>query len=529
MGITNDMYTVVGLLGVALSTSCGGLPPYLASIEGVPAWLSTRYQSMAERQSGAVNLEHDLNGLLRLPVITQEGEIDSLWLAASSGPTAPVMLTGSVPGLRVSGELAKVKVLTIKASDQGSLSTKVFRLTRDMKSLALEMIGDGDMSNTYVSLSVSIDGLPMIEWARQAPSSVSKFETFRVDVSRIFERSQAKNVTAIVSLHNRGTAKFLCVKQHDQSGASTLSLLDKIADPMLAPSPYAQMNRLINSNVSQQQQQLLEYILQRAGDSFNIRKYASDFGVTNETLRKMCLAVSREILDDKYTLEGVSDPVVIERAIRDGIKPCFELLGVEDNSLLRDRLLLHAYGTWVRTRILYDQTYFTHWDESRKIQGDQSKYVLAWSPRRAVCGGIQVSFRDIAKAGGYKVTMITCHTRGRNSTPSDHANHTVAVVRLDNGLCLPFDGSSSTISLSDARRMEGAIHSHWALPITANEMGVFLAYRHQQNENNYSFGDPQNTTLFLKVSLSEWKKWDVRVLDKFEPKPLLDSGFFYGN
>lgn len=474
-----------------------------------------------------VELKPSADGTLTLPLITKDGKIDPIWKTDSSlSITAPVE-AGKAHGLRVSGADADTPIVVTKPSDKGVITSEKFPITSDMKTLdGLRIIGNGDMADTYVGLKISIDGGPVVMWARQAPSSNAVFETFRVDLSKVLERAAGKNVVGQCEVVDGGASRIIGVAN---AFVRPTTGLEVMPDPMLLSSPYSLINRTINVGLTTNQTRLVHAISNLAGDKFNITKYSGDFGVTDENLRKMCLLITREIIKDEYNLEGVTDASIIERTIRNGVTPYFSLLNIDDNKLLQERLLAHAYSIWVRTRLSYDQTYFTQWDENKKIQGDQSKYVLSWLPRRAVCGGIQVTFRDIAKAGGLKVAMITCHTRGQNNTPSGHANHTVAVLEFRNELCLPFDGSSSTISLEDARRSGGAIHSHWSLPITANEMAVFLAYRHQQNENNFSFGDPQNTTIFVKASLDEWKKWNVSLLDRFEPKPIPNSGFYYGN
>lgn len=204
-----------------------------------------------------------------------------------------------------------------------------------------------------------------------------------------------------------------------------------------------------------------------------------------------------------------------------------ERYAVGNSSVLYERLLAHGICDWVRTHILYDQTY-AKWTEEQKQKFDQSKFVLAEPKRRGVCGAFAVVVRDIARSVGLRADNMVGHARGRNNDVPDHANHTWAMFKFSNGVVLPADTSSCSVSLSEAAKMRGWIRSFWSLPIYPHEMAVFTAYRHQQNENNVAFGDPQNVTLLTRATCDAWNGWNVRALDAFEPKPLLISGFYYG-
>lgn len=158
-----------------------------------------------------VQLRPEADGTLRVPIVTKDGKIDPFWKLDPTSFLEQPIEARQIRLLSVGTADAKTRVIISKPESEGKLSSKKFEITSDMKKLQMRIIGNGDMTSTYVRLLVSIDGGPIVMWARQAPSSSAVFEIFKVGLSEVFERAAGREVVGQIEVVDGGTSSVIGV------------------------------------------------------------------------------------------------------------------------------------------------------------------------------------------------------------------------------------------------------------------------------------------------------------------------------
>ena len=170
--------------------------------------------------SDLIKMEVGKDGIVKVPVV-KDGKISPVWNVDGSVFFSSPVKAGSATGLRVSGTDADAQILVSTPSGTGTVSTKKFPITSDMKSLEMRTIGKGEMSSTYAKLTVSVGGDKPITWSQQAPGTTSKFDTIKWDLKNLQDKYQGKEIVASISVVDGSTTEVIGV---GESGETLLPL-----------------------------------------------------------------------------------------------------------------------------------------------------------------------------------------------------------------------------------------------------------------------------------------------------------------
>jgi len=185
-------------------------------------------------------------------------------------------------------------------------------------------------------------------------------------------------------------------------------------------------------------------------------------------------------------------------------------------------LLAEGVCEFVRATCSYD-----HSDRERtqppatQIARNRFDYIYQMDRPSAVCWGIAVSTRDIARAAGLRCDFVNGISRGLGAPAPKQSerNHGVVVFTFPGGVEVPADVSSHITDFQNNKRPapRKKVNSWMVLPRRKEAWELFLAtFNADVGEDIEISGDKQNKHKLLSMTYQEWARTETRNL-----RPLL--------
>lgn len=456
-----------------------------------------------------VELKPESDGTLRVPVVTKEGKIDPFWKLDSTSFLDQPIEAGKAPSLSVGSADAKTQVLISKPESEGKLSSKKFEITSDMKKLQMRIIGNGDMTSTYVRLLVSIDGKAPIGWSQQAPTSSRIFEKVEWDLSKVLERAAGKGVTAQIDIVDGSKAQVIGIGE--VASSSNLIFRDfDISNPSnLIAEPGANLQHFGLKRT------FFNQSIYNDPNKFNLGNDVGllyDFGVSPKLhgilVEEVSLAVYRYVphvpTGDVRPVASKLEQVASNICDRYGIP--------SDRKFLIEWLKAEALCAYSISRITYDTKQtdpsVTYNDQVRL--GAPGLFLNAQTPM-AICNGYARFVRDTGRAMGLDVQYVGGYFRLPTS-PSQptSAGHGWNLFKFSNGIVVPADTTNGYSGGDQSRWLRVPRKVGWSiLPRTPRAMELFTAMYLQVDDVSHRYGDPQANLNLLSITKEKWLSTDI--------------------
>lgn len=459
-------------------------------------------------------LTPESDGTVRVPVVDKYGKVDPFWKLDSVAFVDQPIEAGKAPSLSVGAADAKTRIIVSKLESIGKLSSKKCEITSDMKKLQMRIIGNGDMTSTYVRLLVSIDGKAPIGWAQQAPTSARIFEKLEWDLSKVLEAG--KSVAAQIDIVDGSKAQVIGIGEV----ASITNKIDPVAGASSMPwipDSYVS-NYILNPNVFGFEPKLINFSgflfdanSRRNGRELPVGLNPLQFDVVINEVYKRTLIKELDHypgmqVDDLAKMLGNSVDFVMSRyALND--KP----------SLLREWLLAEAVCAWVSTRVVYDNS-LVNAPANLKISRAQPQSVLDQSPASGICSGQSALTTALARKLGLDATHLGGEAIFYGERKPTRDNHGWVFFNFGDGIFSAADVSQGAMSLSDMRRIGGKMNWDYLLPKSPLELELFLSKHYAYgpassiDESKYGIYNVNiHTKLYAMhdMPLAEWHKIDT--------------------
>jgi hypothetical protein len=256
------------------------------------------------------------------------------------------------------------------------------------------------------------------------------------------------------------------------------------------------------------------------------RRTPFPFGLPENDVSKLIAAVIIAMNDKKFLAQAMTDRSAT--SIAKLIKEKVALVTKRDqgetlSEFTKQWLLAEGVCEFVRATCSYDHT-----DRERnqpaetQIAHNRFQYIYNMERPSAVCWGIAVSCRDIARAAGLHCDFVNGIARGLGSPAPKQSgrNHGIVVFTFAGGFEVPADVSSNICDFQDNRKPNPSQkrNSWMVLPRLPEAWELFLAtFNADIGEELDISGDKQNRHKLLLMSFPKWAEVDTGYL-----KPLLE-------
>lgn len=451
-------------------------------------------------------LKPDPDGTLHVPVF-KDGKVDPFWILDSNSAFEQVE-AGKASGLRVTAAESATPILISKSNEKSILVSKKFQITPDVKMLnGLRIIGNGDMSGTYISLKISFGGGPVLNWARQAPSSVTTFQPFKVDLAKIHDHAAGKDIVAQLEIVQTGANKVIGVVVRQNLTATNdsirLRLLPKLSalDVLRNITEKSEMFNKSSTNLSYDKER------DAIKPSENV-SYTDFLVIRNE--------VNRQIFSrlNFYSGESLDDLGKRIKLIVDAI-----MFSIFDGKYYSDEKLTE----WMYAEAVTAQMLKVQYDHQVAAQnpGVTNSYtsgqvLLDMKYPKSICSGIALLTRDVARSIGVKCYYVGGFTREIGAQLGKNSNHAWVVFEFLSGLMVPADTTIASFGRDkigiDFKNVKEKIFPETLLPTTRAEWSYFLSLYFAKDESSYRYGDEQSIRTLSNMRFDQFCSIDTRHL-----------------
>lgn len=430
-----------------------------------------------------VELKPESDGTLRVPVVTKEGKIDPFWKLDSASFLDQPIEAGKAPSLSVGSADAKTQVIISKPESEGKLSSKKFEVTSDMKKLQMRIIGNGDMTSTYVRLLVSIDGKAPIGWAQQAPTSARIFEKLEWDLSKVLEAGES--VTAQIYIVDGSKAQVIGIGETSSTAGGALAINNTATNRAFFTFP----NLLLGPNLRYyQNHQALVRDGEQYAKYFGVKTIDSqkNFGMPKEDMYAVLVEVNKLVASPQFDhnpstwkqlpvrLTDAALSVAVNKAADLG----HDLSNPANKADFDYFVKLQAIHEWVRSRFEYSLDEAT--GRIKRTGGFSA--TMAMQRPSTVCGGFSWAIVYFATAAGLDNVLKIEGSHKRNGDGIEHTfDHSWNAAILPSGSITFVDAVRSYYPVeSGIRRRDGVTFSPFGFGLEGWQLGFFLNYYHNQ-------------------------------------------------
>jgi hypothetical protein len=395
-----------------------------------------------------------------------------------------------------------------------------------MKKLQMRIIGNGDMTSTYASLTVSIDGNPSFKWAQQAPTSTRSFDKIEWDLSKITERASGKRVVAKIDLVDGGRSEVIGVGEVLSSIISAASS----GNTSTSPAFFTFSNLFLGANNrSYNNYPSLVRDGQQYAKFFGVQPIDSEknFGMPKHDMYAVLVEVNKLIASPQFDhnpstwkqLPVRLTDAALEVAIKKAAELGHDLSDPKHKADFDYFVKLQAIHEWVRSRFEYSLDEAT--GKIRRTGGFSA--TMAMDRPSTVCGGFSWAVVYFATAAGLENVVKIEGSHKRNGDGIEHTfDHSWNAAILPSGSMTFADVVRSYYPVeSGIRKRNGLSFTPFGFGLEDWQLGFFLQYYHNQTvitgkktsndigpiwmtPNSRQFGTTAGTDYFTG---QKWDKW----------------------
>lgn len=245
------------------------------------------------------------------------------------------------------------------------------------------------------------------------------------------------------------------------------------------------------------------------------------FGIPEAEISKHIDAVVVAMNDEKFLAQAMSERTAESIASQIKARVASVTRSTQGESIpefARQWLLAEGVCEFVRATCSYD-----HSDRERnqpaptQIARNRFDYIYKMERPSAVCWGIAVSTRDIARAAGLRCDFVNGISRGLGlrAPKQTERNHGIVVFTFPGGIEVPADVSNHITDFQNNKRPapRKKVNSWMVLPRRPEAWELFLAtFSADVGEDIEISGDKQNKHKLVSMTYSQWASIDTQYL-----------------